>query len=163
MRSSACEALHCSFASTDVATAAFSLFGAPLAIMALQVFAGVALLAQAASAQSLTDVCDGEQARPVLAIHGFQGGPLYNSSNGYSVEYLNLTEAGTGSQSPASLRLPTQWNGLSQEMTAVGPEDSRNDPHPSLDGPTGELFLNTVSSFLLFSPSLCHACALHLG
>eukprot|EP00892_Ulva_mutabilis_P005840 jgi/Ulvmu1/3628/UM017_0040.1 len=85
----------------------------------------------------------GPYLRPVIVTTGFRGSLLFNSSNEFSVEWLDPADLvpGNGTEAQDDLRLPLKWNpaNLTQEQTPVGPEAFPGDEMPGLLFPNGTL------------------------
>lgn len=109
---------------------------------ALVCFCGIAGLLHQAQAQEAQ--CGlGPYIRPVILIGGFRASPLFNSSNDFSLEWVNPADMvpGKDKEASADLKLPLTWNAanLTQDETDVGPEAFPGDDTPSLQLPNGDL------------------------
>ena len=108
-------------------------------IVCVAAFAGLQRIVEAQAPQ-----CDlGPYLRPVIVTTGFRGSFLFNTSNDFSVEWVDPLDLvpGNGSETQDSLKLPLQWNAanLTQEETSVGPEAFPGDVAPGLLLPNGTL------------------------
>lgn len=105
-----------------------------------------AILNLACSEAQLADECNGAGTRPVLVVPGFQGSPLFDASQNFSLVWLNASDALTGNTDAEALALPLEWDGLTQARTSVGTASGPDDDQPSLDNPAGEFFVDRVRS-----------------
>lgn len=81
--------------------------------------------------------------RPVILVHGFRNSLLFNSTAGYSLEWLDPLDLAPGNEGrgDGDLDLPLAWDELSltQDFTDVGPERFEGDETPGLFLPDGTL------------------------
>ena len=121
--------------------------------------AGFAVSSQPGNAQDAQ--CKlGPYIRPVIVTSGFRGSPLFNSSNDFSVEWVNPLDFAPGANADKAkddLKLPLTWTSanLTQDETDVGPEAFPGDATPGLLMQNGSIvpFLEPVR-FLTHSPTV---------
>lgn len=116
------------------------------------VAASVALLAgQASLARAAEEQCQlGPYIRPIIMMSGFGGSPLFNSSNDFKLEWVDLEDFAPDADPNAAddFFLPITWNeaNLTQDKSPVGPEAFPGDEMPGFLSETGAVvpFLTPV-------------------
>ena len=103
--------------------------------------------------------------RPVILSHGYRSSFLYNSTDNYQIEWVDLEDFAPGNEGRGvgDLDLPLTWDAssLTQDKTDVGPESFDGDDMPSIFLPDGTLtpILNVVSDRMDqtgCNPGRCH-------
>jgi hypothetical protein len=121
----------------------------------------LALLSLPSSAQNggFVDECDGKGIRPVILIGGFQASNLYDSSNGFALEWRDPKDFDADGGGGGDLKLPVEWDSqlLEQAQTPIGVEESPDDTLPDLIDANGTFYVEVCSCIFMRQRAGQHA------